>query len=627
MPRGSPAFFTDMPHLSGDDEQRILQCFGVSQLRSGQREVLRCLLAGENALAVLPTGHGKSLCYQAAALLLGGTSVVISPLIALMRDQCMALAARGIPAARFDSSLEEAEREQTLELIRSGELRLLYLAPESLENAALSEALRKAPLQLFVVDEAHCVSEWGHSFRPDYLRLPRWKKRFPFRSTLALTATATMRVQADLQRAFDIPPQNTVVLPPYRENISRSACTTEDRLATLTDFLSREEALPAIVYCRTRKETEQIAAELAERLGTTTACYHAGQPAELRAKLQDDFLHNRTRLLVATIAFGMGIDKPDIRSVVHYSLPSSPEAYLQESGRAGRDGLPATSLVLLHSGDIRDARNRIWAAEPDAEGILRCMRWLLPPAGRAVSLWELSTTCDVAEDVVRRALQQLGDAGAITTEARGSKLYKARPIYPLSTITDGRSKLEKTRLSWLYEHREGAVEDAALAWDCSFAEAMQTLYDAADSGEWKLTFRQQALYLRPLTSTDARAAAAELSLAYAARRDADLERLQTLLDMLCGSACINTALHRYFTDEADAAPCGHCISCLANVPQLPAETEPLPVIPEEEELPSFDRPAQRRRFLLGISSPALMARRLWAHPHYGCCADTSWHNL
>lgn len=627
MPHGSPAFFSDMHPLSAGDEQRILQVFGVPKLRSGQREIIRCLLAGENALAVLPTGHGKSLCYQAAALLLGGTSVIISPLIALMRDQCMALAARGIPAARFDSSLEETEREQTLESIRRGELRLLYLAPESLENAALLAALHEAPLQLFVVDEAHCVSEWGHSFRPDYLRLPRWKKRFPFRSTLALTATATMRVREDLQLAFDIPPHNTVALPPYRENISRQACTAEDRLRTLTAFLSKETALPAIVYCRTRKETEQLAAALAEKLGIPTACYHAGQPAELRAKLQDDFLHNRTRLLVATIAFGMGIDKPDIRSVVHYSLPSSPEAYLQESGRAGRDGLPCTSLVLLHAGDIRDARNRIWAAEPDEEGILRCMRWLLPPAGRAVSLWELSTTCDVAEDVVRRALQQLGDAGAITTEARGSKFYKARPLFPLSTISDGRSAQEKARLRWLHEHREGEVEDAALAWDCSFGEAMQLLYDAADSGEWKLTFRQQALYLRTLAATDARAAAAELSRSYATRREADLARLHTLLDMLSGRACINTALHRYFTDEEDIAPCGHCSSCHGKSPALPAETATPPALLEEAELPTFDRPAQRRRFLLGISSPALMARRLWAHPHYGCCADTSWHDL
>lgn len=616
-----------MPPLTSSDEQRVLQCFGVPTLRSGQREVIRCLLAGENALAVLPTGHGKSLCYQAAAFLLGGTSVVISPLIALMRDQCQALAARGIPAARFDSSLEAEEREQTLAQIRSGELRLLYLAPESLENVALLEALQAAPLQLFVVDEAHCVSEWGHSFRPDYLRLPRWKKRFSFRATLALTATATMRVRADLQHAFDIPVKNTVALPPYRDNIIRTALSCENRLDVLTSYLSDEAALPAIVYCRTRKETEQLAAELAERLQLPTACYHAGQPADLRARLQDDFLHNRTRLLVATIAFGMGIDKPDIRSVIHYSLPSSPEAYLQESGRAGRDGLPGTSLVLLHAGDIRDARNRIYASEPDAEGILRCVRWLMPAAGRCVSLWELSTVCDLAEDVVRRALQQLADAGAITQEARGYKFYKARPLFPINTILDGRSKQEKACLSWLNEHREGEVEDAALAWDMSFADAMQQLYEAADSGEWKLNFRQQALYLRTSSEQDARAAAAELSRAYAVRRDADLQRMQKLLDMLTGCACINAALHAYFTDEHESPACGHCSSCRAEAPSVPQETAGLPTLPPEEELPLFDRPSQRRRFLLGLSSPALMARRMWAHLHYGCCADTSWHDL
>lgn len=614
--------------LTAETEQRICSLFRVPALRSGQRELLVPVLAGENALGVLPTGHGKSLVYQAAAALLGGVSVVVSPLIALMRDQCGALERLGIPAARFDSTLEPEERDAVLAAVAAGALRLLYVAPESLENPLLTAALRRAPLTLFVVDEAHCVSAWGHSFRPDYLRLPAWRARFAFRSTLALTATANPRVRADLLQAFGIAPAGAVVLSPYRPNIRRLAIGTQERTAELLRFLEDADALPAIVYCRTRKETEALAAEL-KTAGHAAACYHAGQPAELRAQLQDAFLANELTVLVATIAFGMGVDKPDVRSVIHYSLPGSPESYLQESGRAGRDGLPCTALVLLNGADVAEARNRLRAEEPDAEGVLRCVRWLLPAGRRAVSPWEISTTCDVAEDVYSRALQRLTGMGAVEEEARGFKFYKVKPLFPMSTILDGRTPAETARLRWLDAHREGEVEQAAEAWDCTFAEAMEQLQECEAAGEWKLAFRQRALCLHTLQGADARAVAAELSAAYAARRAADEARLDLLLRMLTAPACLNAALESYFMGEEAPAlpPCGHCAACLQRVPQLPPYTPPPLELPPAEGLPPLDRPAQRRRFLLGLSSPGLLARRAWAHPLYGCCRGQLWENL
>lgn len=614
--------------LTAEIEQRICALFRVPALRRGQRELLVPALAGENALGVLPTGHGKSLVYQAAAALLGGVSVVVSPLIALMRDQCGALERLGIPAARFDSTLEPAERDTVLHAVAAGRLRLLYVAPESLEHPLLTAALRKAPLTLFVVDEAHCVSAWGHSFRPDYLRLPAWRARFPFRSTLALTATANPRVRADLLRAFGIGPAGAVVLSPYRPNIRRLAVGTQERTAELLRFLGNADALPAIVYCRTRKETEALAAEL-KAAGYAAACYHAGQPAELRAQLQDAFLANELTVLVATIAFGMGVDKPDVRSVTHYSLPGSPESYLQESGRAGRDGLPCTALVLLNGADVAEARNRLRAEEPDAEGVLRCVRWLLPAGRRAVSPWEISTTCDVAEDVYSRALQRLTGMGAVEEEARGYKFYKVKPLYPMSTILDGRSAAEAARLRWLDAHREGEVEQAAEAWDCSFAEAMEQLQECEAAGEWKLMFRQRAVCIHTLQGADARTVAADLSAAYAARRAADEERLNLLLQMLTAPDCLNAALESYFMGKntAPLPPCGHCAACAGQVPQLPPYTPPPLELPPAEELPPLDRPAQRRRFLLGLSSPGLLARRAWAHPLYGCCRGQRWEDL
>ncbi len=623
--------------LTPEQEQRVLSLFRKDSLRPGQRELISWALAGENALAVLPTGHGKSLCYQAAAMLLGGTSVVVSPLIALMRDQVEAMGRLSLPAARFDSTLEEEERQQLLARIAAGELRLLFVAPESLENAALAEALASTRLSLFVVDEAHCVSAWGHSFRPDYLHLPRWWRRKGFRSMLALTATATPRVRQDLMEAFGIEPSRMMVFSPYRANIRRLVRAVADEAewrGALHSFLQHSANRPSIVYARTRKGAEEVAGEL-QRAGFAAACYHAGQPAELRTRLQDDFLANRVEVLVATIAFGMGIDKPDVRSVVHVNLPSSPESYLQESGRAGRDGAPCTSLVLLEGRDRIEAHNRIDAAEPDAEGILRCVRWLLPAPRRVVSLWELGTSCDVPDDTVVRALERLVELGAVEVEAEGAKFYKVRPLYPLATILDGRDEEEMARLRWLDSHREGEVEDAACAWNTSFAEAMAQLRECEASGEWKLTFRQRALCLHALPqggvsgapAADARSVAAELSAWYAERRLRDLARQDELISLLTAPTCFNTALNRYFMEE-DAAPCGHCAPCeTACGTPLPPCTPPEPPEIPADELPDFAREGQRRRFLLGIASPGIMSRRLWNHPHYGCCAGIPWREL
>ena len=612
-------------------ETHILTQFGKSALRAGQRQIIELVLAGQNALGVLPTGHGKSLCYQAAAELLGGTSLVVSPLIALMRDQCETLKSLGIAAARFDSTLEPEERSAVLGSVAAGELRLLFVAPESLENRELQQTLAGISLSLFVVDEAHCVSEWGHSFRPDYLKLPALQQQLRPHATLALTATATPRVQQDLGNAFRIPAANRVVLSPYRPNITRICQPVQERMPALLEHLEKQDTQPAIIYCRTRKETEWLAGELATR-GYPAAHYHAGLPAEQREQLQDAFLRNEITVLVATIAFGMGIDKPDVRSVIHWSTPSSPEAYLQESGRAGRDGAPCTSLILLQAADLVEARNRILAAEPDAEGVLRCVRWLLPAGQRVVSLWELGTSCDVPDDVPTRALMAM--EGSICIESKGCKYYKVRPLYPLSTILDGRDAAECARLRWLDSHREAEVEAAAEAWDCTFAEAVEYLYECEAAGEWKLTMRQQSLCLRNTAGTaapDARSIAADLSAAFARRREADLARQQRIIDMLLAPTCLNLALEQYFMEQPLPA-CGHCTACLGLTRPLP----PAPTLPPydaaafctpEKPMPEFDRPAQRRRFLLGLLSPGLMARRLWAHPAYATATGHPWETL
>lgn len=608
-------------------EKCVLRFFGKERLRPGQADVIAHALSGRNTLALLPTGYGKSLCYQAAAYLLGGTSLVVSPLLALMREQVDTLLEIGIPARRFDSTLDETERVRTLEELEAGEARLLYVAPESLENNALEKALDAVSLRCLIVDEAHCLSQWGHSFRPDYLRLPDWAAKRKFFCTMAFTATATPRVQKDLCEAFNIAPDCVVSVSPYRSNIRRCVRASTDASADAKVYLLSAERRPAIVYTRTRKGAELLAEQLTQA-GLRAECYHAGMPPANRELIQQNFLRNQTEILVATIAFGMGVDKADVRSVVHVNMPSSPEAYLQESGRAGRDGLPAESLVLLVGSDRVEARNRIRASEPDAEGLLRCVRSLLPASEKIVSLRELSSQCDMAEDVPRRVLDFLVNKGATRVLSECFQFYKLRPLFPLTSILSGRERKEKERLQWLHEHRKGEVEEAAAAWECSCAEAQEQMEECSASGEWELQLQRRALVICPgNVPLCAREAAEELQEFYVQRTQQDLRRLETLEEMLCSPSCLNSSLESYLTGAPLPHACGICSSCCDATPTLPPFPEDAPLPPPAAELPEFERDGQRRRFLAGCISPWLLSHRFYAHPLYGSCRSTPWDEL
>lgn len=603
-------------------KKKILGLFGKSSLKEAQREMIAHALAGENTLGILPTGYGKSLCYQAAATLTEGMSLVVSPLIALMREQVQTLQKQGIAAKRFDSSLPETEKKLLLQQVERGEIKLLFAAPESLEHSALQRALLSIRLSLFVIDEAHCLSAWGHSFRPDYLKLPAWFRAKDFRSVMALTATAAPRVRRDLCEAFGIADGCVVARSPYRPNIERMVSCATDREAALAEFLSQPEHTPAIIYTRTRKAAEELAGRLSAS-GHAALCYHAGQTPALREKLQDMFLSNQCRILVATIAFGMGIDKPDVRTVIHFNAPESPENYLQESGRAGRDGQPAASLVFLHGDDILEAENRIYAAEPDPEGVLACAGQMMAAGSRTVNLRRLCVFCDVPEEVPWRILQQGMDEGILLQEGRGYEHYKAKPLFPLQIILSGRDGVETARLQWLASHPEQSVEEAADAWDCSWEEAFQQLEECKASGEWNVMFRHYALRLRTRTRGMAEEVATRLSDTYARKRESDLFRLKETVRILTSTSCINAALETYLT-ERPCRPCGHCAACRGMVPAaIPRPAPPTP-LPSPGDLPHFERESQMKRFLMGYSTPRLRERMLHAHPLYGSVSGMPW---
>ena len=324
--------------------------FGFSEFRPLQAEVIDNVLSGNDSLVLMPTGGGKSICYQLPALMFGGITLVVSPLIALMKDQVDALNANGIPAAFFNSSLSGAETWDVQQRVRQGQVKLLYVAPERLAMPDFRRFLHGITLSLIAIDEAHCISEWGHDFRPDYRDLKQLRKEFSDVPAIALTATATPRVRDDIIEQLGLGDGQAFVSSFNRENLTYSVRPKNEPLDEVVGLLRQNEGEAAIIYCLSRTETGDLAADLV-RNGFNAKPYHAGLDPATRQRTQDDFRHDRVPIIVATIAFGMGIDKPDVRLVIHYSLPKSVEGYYQESGRAGRDGQPSECVLFYSPGD------------------------------------------------------------------------------------------------------------------------------------------------------------------------------------------------------------------------------------------------------------------------------------
>ncbi len=553
----------------------LRQHFSFEEFRAGQSEVINAILEGHDTVVVMPTGGGKSLCYQLPALMKEGATIVVSPLIALMKDQVDALHARNLPATFINSSITFEEQKARINGVRQGLYKLVYVAPERFRSAHFVETLKSIDVSLFAVDEAHCVSQWGHDFRPDFLRLRHAVEEIGRPQVVALTATATPHVRADIIEQLNLSSPRAFVSGFDRPNLSIKIVHTQKEREKIA-YIKRLAANPedsGIIYTSTRKAVEQVTTRL-KAAGLNVVAYHAGMEDAERTRAQDEFMSGRTQMIVATNAFGMGIDKPDIRFVAHYQMPGSIEAYYQEIGRAGRDGLPSTCALLFNYADKRTQDYFIEGSYPPPELIAQVYQALVGVGQKRIelSVSEIATRASLRNEMaVQSALIILEKAGHIERGSAGENRASVRLLMPpqaaRAAIGERDTKIRQALFGLLggFDVNERAeaeidVREFSEAVGLELAAARRALGSLSAAGI--ISYAPARRTRGVLLLDDEPVKHLRIRPQEIARRAAlEQRKLREIISFCYTENCYRAFILDYFGDEHHAPVCGTCGNC------------------------------------------------------------------
>lgn len=608
--------------MTDDLTNALQQHFKHRSFRPLQREIIESVLSGAPTLAILPTGGGKSLTYQLPALLLEGVTVIISPLISLIQDQTQELLRKGLPVGWIDSTLSREDRQQQLRELRQGKVKLFYTSPESLANPELNHILKSLEISLVAIDEAHCISDWGHSFRPSYLYLPKLIRALNPCSILALTATATRKTAAEIRKLFRIKTAHQFSTSHKRANLKFRIipCQASEKDAAMITALEGPERLPAIVYAMRQEQCEQVAHTLSQH-GFKARSYHAGLHTKARAQIQNAFLNDEIDIVVATIAFGMGVDKPNIRSVIHYHLPKSPEGWMQESGRAGRDGKDSLCLLLACGDDLIPLENFIHAKEIRQKPLENLLQSLYSQGAKAeISPYHSRLQHDIQVSTFEILLARLEVAGHINYLGSKWRYIWSWPVAGRRLDLDSFPKKITSALQHIFSLGERYdTFDSEQDFGIKTAKLWEILYELRDQSDivfkpsgwlWRYQIKKPKIDLSSILSP--------LLQSLTDQCQTDMDKLNQVESIATSRACIPNRLALWF-GEKSSAPCGCCSSCLKEKrpSQLPrSKVEELTDAQLETIQDLLDSPKKRlrsnqqlTRFLCGIQTPYM--RHFW----------------
>ncbi len=545
--------------------------FGFSDFKPGQKEVISNILEEKSAIAIFPTGSGKSLCYQLPALQLPEITVVVSPLLALIKDQIDFLQSKNISAVRIDSSLSKEEEQDIMNGIRDKRHKILMISVERFKNERFRRFLKNIPISLLVVDEAHCISEWGHNFRPDYLKLPDYRDTFKAKQVLLLTATATPKVIEDMSKKFAIAKEQVTITGFYRSNLDLNVIPViqSEKNDKLISLLVSRKSECGIVYV-TQQKTAEIVSAILTKNGILSKAYHAGLKSEDREEIQNQFMANKINCVVATIAFGMGIDKSNIRYVIHYDLPKSTENYSQEIGRAGRDGKKSDCIVLANHDNVNVLENFIFGDTPALSGIKEILRRVK----KAETNWEIKLNtlpahCNIRILPIKTLLVYMEIRGIIKPQ------YSYFADYRFSLNSDEKSIVEKFQgerkkfIQAIFDHSEKARKWITVNFDTisqNYSTDRNRVVSALEYFDAEKLINLEAKLMVDVFAVtnpnfDIDKVAQELYDSFKMKEAVEVNRIREMITLFESKTCISKNLANYFGEYPEWEKCGHCSVC------------------------------------------------------------------